>query len=234
MRSQLAKSLQTRCKAIQRAVATYNTAATALNPPRAPLDWSQVSNYGFIEEFALLRNTRNDIRAKDWVKPLYREMLKMRQRLARAKEEVTRCNVEVRRVYTAICDETKLFSQVLKRLEASKDPIYGSVCEYVAHRKVANRAILQRVEQIHSLHGFTGNRMRGVREGSDDVMPEDSNADEVSGTPVAEGGDDDDGNGTGNNGDDGNESDIDPDDIENDEEVHTAVDRMENFYANID
>lgn len=226
MRAQLAKSLQSRCKAIQRAVAAYNTAALALDPPRDPLDWSNVSNYGFIEEFAMLRNTRNDISEKPWVKPLFREMLKMRQRIARAKEEITRCNVEVRRVYTSICDESKLFSRVLNVLRATKDPRYGPVDEYVTRRKVTNRALLKRVEQIHSLRGFTGDRRRGVRIGSEEVIPDINDGNEIVQSP--------------NSGDDSSDESGDEDsgvqlqDLEDDDEVHEAAGRMDNFYANLD
>jgi hypothetical protein len=57
MRTHIAKSLQTRCKAIQNAVKTYNTAALEMNPPRPTLDWSKASHYTFLEDFELLRNT---------------------------------------------------------------------------------------------------------------------------------------------------------------------------------
>ena len=53
-RTHLAKSLQTRCKAIRSATDTYNKAARLLDPPRPPLDWAQVSRYSFLEEFNLL------------------------------------------------------------------------------------------------------------------------------------------------------------------------------------
>ena len=132
MRTQIAKALQTRCKAIQRAVAAYNTAAVQLDPPREPLEWSQVSNYGFIEEFVMLRNTRRDIMEKPWIKPVFREMLKMRQRIARAKEEILRCNVEIRRVYTAVCDEF-VWSQAHRAQTARRE--YSGVTRGILQRR---------------------------------------------------------------------------------------------------
>ena len=170
MRTQIAKALQTRCQAIRRAVSAYNTAAARMNPPRDPLDWAKVSNYGFIEEFVMLRNTRNDIAEKPWVKPVFREMLKMRHRIARANEEMTRCNVEIRRVYTAVCDEHIMFSQVLRGLESTNDLLYGPLLDFVTRRKAVNRALLKRVEDVHSLHGFTGDRTRGVKLGSNVII----------------------------------------------------------------
>jgi hypothetical protein len=57
MCTHIAKSLQTRCKAIQNAVKAYNAAAMALSPPCPTVDWSKVSHYGFLDEFSLLRDT---------------------------------------------------------------------------------------------------------------------------------------------------------------------------------
>ena len=51
IRTHIAKSLQTHCKAIQNAVKKYNEAATALLPPRPSLDWSHVSHYSFLDKF---------------------------------------------------------------------------------------------------------------------------------------------------------------------------------------
>ncbi len=70
MRTHLAKSLQTRCKAIQNAVDKYNIAAQSIG--RDPLDWSTVSHYSFLEEFTLLRNTRQDVLEKPWTRPAVR------------------------------------------------------------------------------------------------------------------------------------------------------------------
>ena len=54
MRTHIAKALQKRSKAIQRAVKTYNAAVSALDPPRLTIDWNTVSHYKFLEEFPLL------------------------------------------------------------------------------------------------------------------------------------------------------------------------------------
>lgn len=57
MRTHISKTLQTRCKAIQNAVKKYNEAASEIDPPRPPLEWSRVSHYNFLDEFNLLRET---------------------------------------------------------------------------------------------------------------------------------------------------------------------------------
>ena len=65
MRTHIAKALQTRCKAIQNAVAKYNTIAVPLG--WRTLDWTEVSHYGFLEVFTLLRETRPEVLEKPWI-----------------------------------------------------------------------------------------------------------------------------------------------------------------------
>lgn len=217
MRTQLSKALQTRCKTIRRAVDRYNTAAAALSPPREPLDWSKVSHYGFIEEFLFLRDTRNDIREKMWVKPLYREMMKLRHRIARAKEEVTRCNVETRRLFTSICDETAHFSRILVSLKGRNDPMYGPISDFVKNRRRINGALLKRVRQIHTLPGFTGDTTRGVRVGCERPIPSgpDSEVEDVDrDTP-------------------GSSQAEEEEDVEDDDDFHHNMRGMETYYASM-
>ncbi|KAI0683926.1 hypothetical protein BC835DRAFT_1294591 [Cytidiella melzeri] len=158
-------SLQTRCKTIQRAVKAYNAAAAMLDPPRPALNWSNVAGFNFLEEFSLLQDTHNDIRSKEWSKPAIREAMKLRHRLARAREEVARLNVEVRRLHTAIRDESQLFDNTLRRLDLSKDPIFGATADFVARRKKINNHLLRRIDQVYALKGFTGVKVPGTRLG---------------------------------------------------------------------
>lgn len=163
LRTHLSKSLQTRCKTIRKAVCEYNAAAASLNPPRPPLDWARVSNYGFLEEFDLLQDTNNDIRSRPWTKPAAREVLKLRRRIARAHEEITRCNVEVRRLHTAIRDEHSHFSKVLADQQAAADPRVGAITDFCIRRHRINLQLLLRVRQIYSLDGFSGVKQPGTR-----------------------------------------------------------------------
>ncbi|KAI0078046.1 hypothetical protein K474DRAFT_1683961 [Panus rudis PR-1116 ss-1] len=166
LRTHLAKSLQKRCKTIRKAVAEYNLAAAKLSPPRPPLDWSEVSHYGFLEEFLLLQDTRNDIRNEAWAKDGYREAIKLRRHVQRAEEEIQRCNVEVRCLHTAIRDEAVLFSATLEELRSKGSPMFGPVQDFVTRRMRINDQLLGRIEQIYSIPGFSGTKGPGVRIGS--------------------------------------------------------------------
>ncbi|KAG1802115.1 uncharacterized protein HD556DRAFT_1429739 [Suillus plorans] len=175
MRTHISKSLQTRCHAIQNAVKTYNAAAAALSPPRPQLDWSKVSHYSFLEEFNLLRDTRQDVREKMWAKPAIRAVIRQWLRIERAKEEIERCNVEIRRLHTAIIDEDSLFTQCLASLAAEHVIEHVAVYEYCSRRRLINM-------QIHSLPGFSGSNSAGIRKGSRGRTTEDialSSSDEV-------------------------------------------------------
>jgi hypothetical protein len=164
-RTHLAKSLQTRCKAIRSATDAYNRAAQSLVPPRAPLDWAQVSRYSFLEEFSLLRNTQRDITKAPWADPVVRETIKKFFRVRRAHEEILRCNIEIRRLLTSIHDEAQRFSFILKDLTERKDPILGAANEYFVRRRRVNALLLGQIQLVFNLDGFTGDRTRGCRKG---------------------------------------------------------------------
>ena len=166
MRTHIAKALQRRCKAIRNAVKAYNAAAQALDPPRPTLDWSRVSHYSFLEEFELLRGSRQDIQDKRWAELAVRETMKQNLRIKRAKEEIERCNIEIRHVATAIKDEHRMFDVHLSRLQDEANPIHGAVLEHVELRRKVNFQILARFEMTYALQGFTGNRIPGIRKGS--------------------------------------------------------------------
>ena len=164
-RTHLAKSLQTRCKTIRSATEAYNRAARTLDPPRPPLDWSQVSHYSFLDEFNLLRNTRRDISSAPWANPVVREAIKKFLRVRRAHEEIDRCNIEVRRLFTSIHDENTRFNDILTGLTHKNDGILGATKEYCLRRRRVNSSLLERIRSIFSLDGFTGNRTLGSRKG---------------------------------------------------------------------
>ncbi|RDX47631.1 hypothetical protein OH76DRAFT_1456691 [Lentinus brumalis] len=180
VRVSIAKSLQRRSKAIRRALRAYNQAAAKLVPARPPLDWSKVSHYAFIEEFELLRDTRNDLQDKRWAQSNTREYMKKSRNIRRAREEISRCNLEVRRVHTHVVLENEKLDKAVQSSLAERNPISGAIAEYRDRRKAVNERLLAVIRQIYALKGFTGNPTPGRREGtsiSAAVDPEDSSDD---------------------------------------------------------
>ncbi|RDB25799.1 hypothetical protein Hypma_006601 [Hypsizygus marmoreus] len=166
MRTHIAKSLQTRSKAIRNAVKQYNEHAVPLNRPT--LDWTKVSHYSFLDEFNLLRDTRSNVREKPWADPVIRETMRKYQRLQRVKEEIVRCNIEIRRLHTSIVDEVCFFDTVTRSLsdDHNADPLNIEIEDFIRLRMAMNSMLLARIAQTQSLPGFTGDLTPGVRKGS--------------------------------------------------------------------
>lgn len=162
MRSQIANSLKKRCKAIRNAVNAYNKAADAFDPPRPHANWQKVAKYEFIEEFELLKQTGTNIAEKEFVEPAAREMIKIWRRVARAREEVGRCQVETRRLHTSIRDEEIHFNSVLSTMDRG-DPLYQAVEDFCTRRLRINMRLLMRIQQIYAVPIYTGTKGPGTR-----------------------------------------------------------------------
>lgn len=163
MRTALAKSLQTRSNAIRTAVRKYNEAALRFDPPKPIVDWSKVTHYSFLEEFDLLRLSRNDFSTKLWANTAIRDTMRQYQKILRAREEITRCTIEVRRLHTSIVNEQRHLRNVLSTL--CDDPMYGYMEDHVIRRRRVNDVICAHIAQIYDLEGFTGDKTPGTRKG---------------------------------------------------------------------
>ena len=97
---------------------------------------------------------------------MVREAIKKHLRVRRAREEIDRCNIEVRRIFTSIYDEDYKFDSILKGLFDKNDVILGATREYCVRRRRVNSLLLERIKRIFSLHGFTGSRTLGSRKGN--------------------------------------------------------------------
>ncbi|KAF8545936.1 hypothetical protein OG21DRAFT_1371354, partial [Imleria badia] len=145
---QISKGLQRRSAAIHKAIQWYNTSATALIPPRPVISWKDVVKYTFLGEFDILRQSDTNVRDRKWAKPAVREATTKIFKLNRAKEEIVRLEVEIRRLHTAIHDEEKTVSSVITSL-LETDPHLG--CEIrPSHRPrtAVNGIHLYRLDQI--------------------------------------------------------------------------------------
>ncbi|KAG2337988.1 hypothetical protein BDR05DRAFT_894397, partial [Suillus weaverae] len=99
---------------------------------------------------------------KDWAKPAHREATTKYFKLCRACEELTRLNVEICRLRTAIHDEQVQTIAVIEDLHLS-DP---KLAQELRHRwrlhGAVNAVHLHRLDQIECLTGFSGIRGVGV------------------------------------------------------------------------
>jgi len=154
--------LQRRSEAIRNAINRYNVQAIALNPPRPKISWKDIVDYSFLGEFDLLRHSRTDIRTKDWAKPAHREATTKFFKLCRAREEISRLNVEIRRLRTAIHAEEHQITAVIQNLLLSDPRLAGELQRQWRSRAAINAVHSYRLDRIEGLAGFSGVRGVGV------------------------------------------------------------------------
>ncbi|KAI5980632.1 hypothetical protein EDD15DRAFT_2152288, partial [Pisolithus albus] len=122
LHQQISKGLQRRSEAIRKVIMRYNIQAGVLNPPQPPISWKDIVQYTFLGEFDLLWHARDDVQERIWAKPAVREATAKFFKLCRAKEEITRLNVEIRHLQTAIHNKEVEVSQTITNLCCS-DPL---------------------------------------------------------------------------------------------------------------
>ncbi|KAJ7876438.1 hypothetical protein B0H13DRAFT_2236010 [Mycena leptocephala] len=98
LRKHIAKALQTRSRTIRAALDRYNAAAAALDPP-------DVIDFTFLADFDILRDPEGNAALRPWATPGARELMDTHFKIERAKEEIHRLNIEIRRLVTYIRDE---------------------------------------------------------------------------------------------------------------------------------
>ncbi|KDQ18591.1 hypothetical protein BOTBODRAFT_71761, partial [Botryobasidium botryosum FD-172 SS1] len=156
MRKHIAQALKKRSNAVKSALTAYNNAARNLVPPRPTYEWEALSHYGFLQDCILLRESSPDILSKRWSQPAIRVLMKQHLRVRRAREEIVRCNIEIRRLHTFIVDENSSLQKTLGGLQDSGDIWFGPFQEYCMFRRRVNDCILARIAQTYQLAGFTG------------------------------------------------------------------------------
>lgn len=128
----------------------------ALNPPRPTISWKDITKYTILGEFDLLRQARDDVRMQEWARPAVREATAKFFKRCRAKEEVVRLNVEVRRLRTAILDEEKQISAVIEELVETDEFLAIELRRRHRSRSAVNRLHLDRLDRIQRKYGDVG------------------------------------------------------------------------------
>ena len=162
LRKHIAEALQKRSAAVRTALDQYNAAAKALRPPRTTLKWEEVVEYAFLSDFDLLRDTRQDIRQRQWSTPAGRLALDTHFKILCAREEIERLNVEVRRVATHLQDEDLFLRAQEDIVNVVNSHLAHQIAVYWMVRGRFNSHHIRRLRQIAVLHGFTGTASVGV------------------------------------------------------------------------
>jgi hypothetical protein len=170
MRKHIAKALQARSKAIKTAIERYNELAEGLGKPR--LTWEQVVEYTFLSDFDILRDPSNDLAAKPWARPVFRELMDRYFKIQGARGEIKRLNVEIPRVVTWIRDEDSFLRAVetaLRNPEEKSSAQLEMDTLVAAHVKLYRErwsqfsdTHLRRFKTLAKKPGFTGSISPGV------------------------------------------------------------------------
>lgn len=161
LRSQIGQHLTTREKAISTAVTKYNTAAKALSPPRPPVSAASILKKTHLGEFDLLRESREEIQSKPWADPTTRVLIDQYFRFTRAKEEVVRLNIEMRRMRTWIRDYEVNLKTAIERITPNDPDLAYEVSRCLRHRQLLHIRIDKQLKEVESYVGFTGLKTMG-------------------------------------------------------------------------
>ncbi|KAL0575876.1 hypothetical protein V5O48_006098 [Marasmius crinis-equi] len=170
-REKIAQALRARAKAIQHALDDYNNAAAAMDPPRPILEWKSILDMVTIADFDLLKDTHLDLSLVSWAQTRHRECMRLHFGLKRAREEIVRLNVEIRRLLTGMLDDYA--DHYHARQRADQQGEYDLALEL--NRRMAesieiNGHIAIRLVQTSELQGFNGSLLPGIREGRDPAI----------------------------------------------------------------
>ncbi|KAF8158816.1 hypothetical protein K438DRAFT_1910014 [Mycena galopus ATCC 62051] len=162
LRKHIAKALQARSKGLKAAIARYNDAASALTPPREQLDWEEVVENAFLADFDLLRDAREDIRQEPWALPAGRAAMEQHFKILRAKEEIQRLNVEIRRFITYIVDEEAFLTREENTLREEGEAGLAHQVRLLRMERARFTAIhMARLTKLSRVAGFTGSLSPG-------------------------------------------------------------------------
>ncbi|KZV81824.1 hypothetical protein EXIGLDRAFT_562973, partial [Exidia glandulosa HHB12029] len=100
---------------------------------------------------------------KAWAQPANRLMAVKYYKLARAKEELTRCRIEVRRLVTAMRDEEQRMDTVCLGLLATNRPLAYEMGERIARRKAFNAVHRARLSKLTAFEDFRDCVVPGTR-----------------------------------------------------------------------
>lgn len=133
-----------------------------MSPPRKMLKWEEVVDYTFLADFDLLRDARADISQSLWSSPAARSAMDLHFKICRAREEISRLNIEVCRLVTYIRDEDNYLRMSEEQLKNTNPGLAHQISIVRNIRGRFNSHHLKRLQDISQLSGFSGTLTPGV------------------------------------------------------------------------
>ncbi|KAG8717226.1 hypothetical protein FRC09_014581 [Ceratobasidium sp. 395] len=163
LREMISKSLASRSEMIRTALKRYNALASKANPPRKQLTPNEVFGLTRLSDFKLIRESRTEILTKRWAQPQIREATNHSLRVLRAREELLRLQIEVRRLQTWMRDEIHHIKHTLLTLQSAESPLVHTLQRHLDYQlciNAVNLAYLQRIEKHVYYNGPIGPGLR--------------------------------------------------------------------------
>ncbi|KAJ3553548.1 hypothetical protein NP233_g12617 [Leucocoprinus birnbaumii] len=161
LRKHIGNALQQRSQAIRNAIDRYNIAAAEMIPPHEQLTWDQVVNYSFLIDFTLLRDCREDVTQRLWARPTSRHLMDQYFKIIRAREEIVRLNVEIRRVITYMHDEERFLKAQELHFTPTDPYLAHQIKKLRLERTRFNELHTRRFAKLKKMSGFTGSLALG-------------------------------------------------------------------------
>ncbi|KAF8207400.1 hypothetical protein K438DRAFT_1904642 [Mycena galopus ATCC 62051] len=142
-----------------------NQSGLALDPPGRLLTWAEVIDYTFLSEFDILRNPDTTSSIHAWATPAARQLLDSYYTLKRAREEIQRLNIEIRRFVTHMKDERTFLVQRESEIKAQDPVLAFFVRKYRNRRGRFDNVHSKRLQAMEDKLGpaFTGTLQPGIR-----------------------------------------------------------------------
>ncbi|KAI0310821.1 hypothetical protein OF83DRAFT_1030987, partial [Amylostereum chailletii] len=156
LRKHISQAITRQSSTLRKALERYNELAKQQKPPRQVLEYADIANYGWLGEFELLKESRGDILEKAWSKPANREAATKHFKIVRSQEEITRLNVEARRLQAWIDYEDGAVQAVSSSLSDSKPYLAAHIAASNENRRHLNAFHRKRLRQLYMLAGYTG------------------------------------------------------------------------------
>ncbi|KAK1222478.1 hypothetical protein PQX77_014684 [Marasmius sp. AFHP31] len=169
-REKISKALRARAEAIRKALDTYNDLATQVNPPRPTLTFNQIVEMVTVADFDLLKDTRHNVSEFIWAREEHREAMRLHFRIQRAREEIHRLNVELKRLITFLIDDHADYYHAIKTTQSADPELAAELIRQQSYRTAIHTRIVQRLGQTSALRGFTGSLLPGERLSRDSTV----------------------------------------------------------------
>ncbi|KAI0038469.1 hypothetical protein FA95DRAFT_1662786 [Auriscalpium vulgare] len=156
LRKHISHAITRRSGAVRSALDRYNKLAPLQQPPRPVLDYSEVADYSWLADFDILKESRSDVLEKAWSNPGNREASMKYFKILRAKEELTRLNVEAARLQAWVDFEDQDLAMRAQNLRETSPLLSAHIDQYRGLRAQVNDNQRRLLGRTYALKGYTG------------------------------------------------------------------------------